>query len=105
LKGDNNVATYSRKDETEDTSTVNNGAIAKNAELHEFAPEPVSILHELNLGQHTLFIMSNGGIDLLANDEHTPYLADHALTLDSDETYRLFVSLHEQYKQTTAQLC
>ena len=93
------MATYSREDETEDTNTANNGAFAKNAELHESTPEPVSILHELNLGQHTLFIMSNGSIDLLANDEHTPYLADNVLTLDSDETYRLFVSLHEQYKQ------
>ncbi|WP_268963501.1 hypothetical protein [Reticulibacter mediterranei] len=34
--------------------------------------ESVSILHELNLGQHTLFAMSNGSIDLLANDEQTP---------------------------------
>jgi hypothetical protein len=32
-------------------------------------PENVSILHELDLGQHTLFIRSDGSIDLLANDE------------------------------------
>ena len=41
-------------------------------------------------------------MDLLANDEQTPYLADNALHLDSDETYRLFISLHEQFKQQNA---
>lgn len=65
---------------------------------HGFLHENVSILHELNLGHHTLFMMSDGGIDLLANDEHTPYLADHALRLDGDEAYRLFVSLQEQFQ-------
>ncbi len=71
---------------------------------HDSSSELVSVLHEANLGQHTLCIMSNGSIDLLANDEHTPYLPDNALTLDSDETYRLFLSLHEQYKQTPAEV-
>jgi hypothetical protein len=61
--------------------------------------ETVSILHELDLGYHTLFIMSDGRIDLLANDEQTPYLADNGLCLNSDETYRLLVSLQEQFKQ------
>ena len=61
--------------------------------------EPVSILHELDLGCHTLFMMSDGSIDLLANDHQTPYLADNGLSLDSDETYRLFISLQEQFKQ------
>ena len=62
--------------------------------------EMASILHELDLGQHTLFVMSDGSIDLLANnDEQTPYIADNAISLDSDETYRLFISLHEQFKQ------
>ena len=49
--------------------------------------------------QQTLFIMSDGSIDLLANDEQPPYLADNGLRLDSDETYRLFVSLQEEFKQ------
>lgn len=62
----------------------------------------VAILHELNLGQLTLFIMSDGSIDLLANDEQTPYLADNALRLNSDEMYRLFISLKEQFKQKGA---
>ena len=68
----------------------------------EFSCETVSILHELDLGQHTLFIMGDGSIDLLANDEQTPYLADNGLRLDSDETYYLFISLQEQFKQKEA---
>lgn len=55
--------------------------------------ESVAILQELDLGCHTLFLMSDGSMDLLANDEQTPYLAENALHLDSDETYRLFISL------------
>ncbi len=65
----------------------------------QFSHEPISILHELDLGQHTLFIMSNGSIDLLANGEQTPYLADNGLSLDRDEAYRMFISLQEQFKQ------
>lgn len=62
------------------------------------SPKSVSILHELDLGLHTLFLMSDGSIDLLANDEQTPSLADSGLHLDSDETYRLLISLQEQFK-------
>ena len=65
----------------------------------EFSHETTSILRELDLGQHTLFIMSDGSIDLLANDEQTPYLADNGISLDSDETFRLFISLQERFKQ------
>jgi len=65
----------------------------------QYSHEVVSILHELDLEQHTLFMMSDGSIDLLANDHQTPYLADNGLSLDSDETYRLFISLREQFKQ------
>jgi hypothetical protein len=61
-------------------------------------PENVSILHELDLGQHTLFIRSDGSIDLLANDEET-YLADNMMTLDYEETYRLLTSLQTQFQQ------
>ena len=64
-----------------------------------FSREGASILHELDLGQHTLFIMCDGSIDLLANHEQTSYLADNGMSLDSDETYRLFVSLQEQFRQ------
>ena len=64
-----------------------------------FSDASVFILHELDLGQHTLFIMSDGSIDLLANDEQTPSRADTGLHLNSDETYYLFISLQEQFKQ------
>jgi hypothetical protein len=64
------------------------------------SPESVCILQELDLGRHTLFLMSDGSIDLLGNDEQTPSLADSGLRLDSDETYRLLISLQEQFKHT-----
>jgi hypothetical protein len=73
-----------------------------NAMEQQFSHETASILHELDLGQHTFFIMSDGSIDLLANDEQTPYLADNGISLDCDETYRLFISLQEQFKQKGA---
>jgi hypothetical protein len=59
----------------------------------------VSILHELDLGGHTLVLLSDGSMDLLATQEQTPSFAETGLHLDSDETYRLFISLHEQFKQ------
>jgi hypothetical protein len=71
---------------------------------HQVSRESVSLLHELDLGQHTLFIMSDGSIDVLAHDEHTSSLADHGIRLDDEETYRLFISLHEQFQQAGAQL-
>lgn len=64
-----------------------------------FSSESASILHELDLGQHILFIMNDGSIDLLANNEQTLYLPDNGIHLDSDETYRLFTSLQEQFLQ------
>ena len=67
------------------------------------ALENVAILQELDLGWHTLLLMSDGSIDLLVNDEQTRYLAENVLHLDSDETYRLFISLHEQFKQQVRQ--
>ena len=66
--------------------------------------ENVAILQEFDLGWHTLFLMGDGSIDLLANDSETPYLAENALHLDSDETYRLFISLHERFKQQRARM-
>jgi hypothetical protein len=43
--------------------------------------------------------VSDRSIDLLANDSETPYLGENALHLCSDETYLLFISLQEQFKQ------
>lgn len=62
----------------------------------EGSEKTVSILHELDLGRHTLIIMSDGSIDVLANSEQT-YFADNGVSLDRDETYKLFLSLREQF--------
>ena len=62
----------------------------------------VTVLHEIGLGAHHLFIMSDQSIDLLA-DEDAPYVADNLLSLDADETYRLLISLQEVFKQGTSQ--
>lgn len=61
--------------------------------------QAVCILHEFDLGTHTLFLLSDGSMNLFANDEETVYLADNGLHLDCDETYRLFISLREQFLQ------
>lgn len=60
-------------------------------------PPPI-ILHELDLGYHTLFIMSDKSIDILNLCSEIAYLADNGIRLDSDETYRLFISLREIFK-------
>jgi hypothetical protein len=62
----------------------------------------VTILHEIDLGAHHLFIMSDQSIDLLA-DEDAPYAADNLLSLEAEETYRLLISLREVFKQGTNQ--
>jgi hypothetical protein len=69
-----------------------------NDRRQHLSPESVSILYELDLGLHTLVLLSDGSIDLLTNDEQTPSRAQTGLHLDSEETYRLFISLHEQFK-------
>ena len=58
----------------------------------------VTVLHEIDLGAHHLFIMSDQSIDLMA-DEDAPYVADNMLSLDAEETYRLLISLQEVFKQ------
>ena len=66
---------------------------------HVDLTEPVVPLHTLDLGQHTLCIMSDGSISLFAHGQQaSPLSADNLLSLDSDETYRLFISLHEQFQ-------
>jgi len=62
----------------------------------------VTVLQEIDLGAHHLFIMSDQGIDLMA-DEQAPYMADNMLCLDACETYRLLVCLQEVFKQGTDQ--
>ena len=61
----------------------------------------VTVLHEIDLGAHHLFIMSDQIIDLLADEEQAPYVADNVISLDADETYRLLISLQEVFKQKT----
>jgi hypothetical protein len=58
----------------------------------------MTVLHELDLGQHTLFILKDKSIDILDLEGSAPYLADNGVRLDSDETYRLFISLWELFK-------
>lgn len=61
--------------------------------------EEATIVHELNLGEHTLIIMSDNSIDLMdLSGEPWSYLAHNGLHLTSDEAYHLYVSLHEVYK-------
>lgn len=61
----------------------------------------VTVLQEIDLGAHHLFIMSDQSIDLLADEEQAPYVADYVISLDADETYRLLISLQEVFKQKT----
>jgi len=57
-----------------------------------------AILHELELGQHTLFILQDHSVDIVDFEGAAPYLADNGIHLDSDETYRLFITLSELFK-------
>ena len=61
--------------------------------------ESLAILQELDLGCHTLVLLSDGSMELIANQEQAPDLTHAGLQLDRDETYRLFISLLEQFKQ------
>lgn len=61
--------------------------------------ESLAILQELDLGWHTLLLLSDGSLELIANQEQAPDLTHAGLQLDRDETYRLFLSLHEQFKE------
>jgi hypothetical protein len=63
---------------------------------------PVTVVQEVHLGAHQLFIMSDQSIEVLA-DELAPSGGEHALSLDSGETYRLMISLQEAFKQATDQ--
>lgn len=62
-------------------------------------PSPTLLLHELNLGQHTLLLLSDGSIEVFATTGPTPALSSNSIQLDREETYRLFISLHEQFRE------
>ena len=61
--------------------------------------QTATILHELVLGQHTLFIMSDQSIDLVDFGGQAPSLADNGIRLSSEETHRLFISLKEVFQE------
>jgi hypothetical protein len=65
-------------------------------------PEPthnvVPVLHTLRLGQHTLVILEDNSIDLFKQRGEASDRAGESLHLDSEETYRLFISLWKQFK-------
>jgi UDP-N-acetyl-D-mannosaminuronic acid transferase (WecB/TagA/CpsF family) len=63
----------------------------------QFPSEGAFVLRELDLGQHTLFVMSNKSIDLLAN-EKAPF-PDNVMTLNHEEAYRFLVSLQTLFQQ------
>ncbi|MBE3558845.1 MAG: hypothetical protein IMW89_06420 [Ktedonobacteraceae bacterium] len=68
--------------------------------LFQHETTAASLLHELDLGQHRLCLMSDGSIGLFHKEEQTSsHQHDNRICLDHDETYRLFVSLHELFRQ------
>ena len=65
----------------------------------QVALESLAVLQELDLGCHTLVLLSDGSLELIANQEQAPDRTHASLQLDREETYRLFLSLHEQFQQ------
>ncbi|MGI9061337.1 MAG: hypothetical protein ACR2H5_22480 [Ktedonobacteraceae bacterium] len=61
--------------------------------------EAASLLHELDLGRHLLLLLSDGSMELCVHDGRTHICAENGTHLDEDETYRLFISLHNQFTQ------
>lgn len=60
---------------------------------------PIVVEHELDLGEHSLILMSDGSADLIDNEpDSATYVADNAIILSSDELYKLYVSLHAVYQ-------
>jgi hypothetical protein len=60
-----------------------------------------TIIREINLGQHVLFLMSDQSIDVMCS-EAAPYVADNMFSLDSVEAYHLMISLQEMFKEASA---
>ena len=58
---------------------------------HEYA----SPQRRMNIGRHTLFIMDDGTIALLVNEDQKRNEEDNGIQLTADEAYRLLVALHE----------
>ena len=61
-------------------------------------PENEGILHTFDLGQHLLLLMHDGGMELMTMTEQAMSSVDTVMQLTSEETYRLYSSLHEQFQ-------
>jgi hypothetical protein len=66
--------------------------------VHVLAQQTIPVQHTLRLGQHTLVILEDNSIDLFVQGGEVPGQPENGLHLDSEETYRLFISLWEQFK-------
>ena len=49
---------------------------------------------EIDLGEHTLILVSNNSLELANNADPIGY----GLSLNQDETYRLYLSLHARFQ-------
>lgn len=56
------------------------------------------VLNEIDLGKHRLVLRSDQGIEVMCS-EHM----ENVLSLESDEAYRLMLSLQEMFKRETNQ--
>jgi signal transduction histidine kinase len=68
------------------------------AQSQEGQQTVATVLREIDLGRHHLFLLSDQSIDLM-RDEQTPYVADNVLSLDDGEAYRLMISLQEMFQE------
>ena len=55
------------------------------------AQPSTSSFTEVNLGEHTLILKSDNSLELFTT-------AGDGMDLDSDEAYRLYISLHAQFQ-------
>jgi hypothetical protein len=65
---------------------------------YQLVQNTVPVQHTLRLGQHTLVILADNSIDLFEQHGAAPDQVGDSLHLDREETYRLFISLWEQFK-------
>jgi hypothetical protein len=56
------------------------------------------VLYEIDLGKHRLVLKSDRGIEVMCIEQ-----TETILSLESNEAYRLMLSLHEMFKRETNQ--
>ncbi len=66
--------------------------------IHSLLDNQNNILHQLNLGQHLLLMMNDGGIEVTTMTGQIPHQVATVVQLTSEETYHLYCSLHAQYQ-------